>query len=488
MMRLRCTVPLPKKLLNIGACPTNKEFISTAAKLLKNDEFETDPHNPLRRSLNIITRDFKPIKDYFKTIPKSTDEVPDKNLKKRIDPTESEFQTHCDVVIIGGGCIGLSIAFWLKEKARSGLNVVVIEKDPTYRKSSAARSYNGLNFNFLVPENLQMAMYGADFLRDIKHHLGSVNLNFTPFGSIRLASEKNVEVLKSIFKIQNELGVRSELLTVEKIKSKFPWINTDDIVLGCHGLESEGWFDPLALLFAYKKKAAEYEAHFVDGELIDFEFQSQSNILVDGEEGETYKALDKAIVQMPNGEKRTIKFALCVIAGGSCSGQIARLARIGNAPGFLRQEVPAFTTPLTLDPNGCYFTREGLSGNYLCGKNTDTPTEQTNKTLQETFDAEILPSLTQRVRSFKNAQIKESWTETYAYNYFDGNGIIGAHPYYNNLYIAAGFNRHGIQQSPAVGRALSELIIDGRYRTIDLARLSFDRFIVNQPLYEVSTI
>ncbi|XP_055917121.1 FAD-dependent oxidoreductase domain-containing protein 1 [Eupeodes corollae] len=504
-----CHINLTKRLIN----HSNKCFLSSSQKLFSEKESDEDPNHPLRRTLNLLTRDFKSMRDFFRTSPNATesnDQKSNEKFSKDPDVPTEEFQTHCDVLIIGGGGIGSSISYWLKEKARNGLNVVVVEKDPTYRKSFAVQSYHGLHQNFTVPENIQVSMYGADFIRDIKKHLGNVNVNFTPYGSLRLACEENVDELKSISRLQNELGVRNELLTPEKIKAKFPWINTEGIVLGSHGLEKEGWFDPLALLFGYKNKALEYGAHFVDGEIIGFELQSQSNVLVDGEEAQGYQALDKAVVKMHDGEKRTIKFALCVIAGGSSSGKIARLARIGNATGLLSiplpveerkrnkyvfssmgQEVPAFSTPLVIDPSGCYFTREGLSGNYLCGTNKSTLNEakiQNSESGQDIFETEILPNLSQRVKAFSDAKVKKSWTETYEYNSFDENGIIGTHPYYNNLYIATGFNRHGIQQSPAVGRGISELIIDGRYRSIDLSRLGFDRFVVNQPLYEVSAI
>lgn len=496
---------------SIGVNFSSKHFFSTSTKLFKENDSAPDPNHPLRRTFNLIGRDFKSIKEYFKSSSSKLEEstVPDEEANEEDNQPITEFQTHCDVLIIGGGAIGSSISYWLKEKARRGLNVVVVEKDPTYRKFFDVKSYHGLHMNFSLPENIQMAKCGYEFLRNVKYHLGDVNLNFTPYGTLRLASEENSTELQEMSKIQNEMGVRNELLTPEKIKSKFPWINTDGIVLGSHGLEGEGWFDPLALLFGYKNKAIEYGAHFVDGELIEFEFKVSSNVCIAGEESREYKGLERALIQLPNGEKRFIKFALCIIAGGSNSGKIGKLAHIGTEAGLLSiplpleerqrnkyifstssQEVPAFSTPLTIDPSGCYFTREGLSGNYLCGTNMNNSNKQSIDTIQsgeEIFNAEIRPSLSQRVSSFKDAKVKKCWTETYEYNAYDDNGFIGTHPYYNNLYIAAGFNRHEIQQSAAVGRGISEIIIDGRYRTIDLGRLSFDRMVVDQPLYETVT-
>lgn len=85
-------------------------------------------------------------------------------------------------------------------------------------------------------------------------------------------------------------------------------------------------------------------------------------------------------------------------------------------------------------------------------------------------------------------QLKSSWAGYYEYNTFDQNGIIGKHPFYQNLLFATGFSGHGIQQAPAVGRAVSELIIDGKYTTIDLSSLSFDRIVKCTPTYEANII
>lgn len=84
--------------------------------------------------------------------------------------------------------------------------------------------------------------------------------------------------------------------------------------------------------------------------------------------------------------------------------------------------------------------------------------------------------------------MKGSWAGFYEYNTFDENGIVGLHPYYNNLYIATGFSGHGIQQAPAVGRGITELIMDGQYKTINLVRLGFDRIITVEPMYEENIV
>jgi FAD-dependent oxidoreductase domain-containing protein 1 len=82
--------------------------------------------------------------------------------------------------------------------------------------------------------------------------------------------------------------------------------------------------------------------------------------------------------------------------------------------------------------------------------------------------------------------VKSSWAGYYEYNTFDENGIIGQHPHHNNLYIATGFSGHGIQKAPAVGRAITELIFNGRYMSIDLNRLSFNRLLTSNAIKEAN--
>ena len=84
--------------------------------------------------------------------------------------------------------------------------------------------------------------------------------------------------------------------------------------------------------------------------------------------------------------------------------------------------------------------------------------------------------------------MQHSWAGFYDYNTFDQNGIVGAHPEISNLYFVNGFSGHGIQQSPAVGKAISELILDGKYSTIDLKRFSFERIRNNSLLKEENIV
>lgn len=101
------------------------------------------------------------------------------------------------------------------------------------------------------------------------------------------------------------------------------------------------------------------------------------------------------------------------------------------------------------------------------------------------FESNVWPHLANRVKAFESIKVKNSWAGLYEYNRLDQNAVIGRDPYYDNLFWATGFSGHGIQMSPAVGKALTELIVDNKYQTIDLNRFGWNRVIDGQPLKEL---
>ena len=444
-------------------------------------EYNKTGEHPVKRTKRILTNDLKRVKNYMKdkfdfyrriTPTMRRHSAPIEAIDRFIQNRENItlFQSHCDVLVIGGGAIGSSIAYWLKQRAREGLNVLVVDKDPTYKEASTTLSVGGIRQQFSLLENIQMSLYGADFLRNIKKHLGDdVDVNYMPFGYLTLATEQSAETLKRNSRLQNELGARNELLSAKRLKEKFPWLNTEGIELGCHGLEKEGWFDPFSMLYAMKKRAIECGAHYLNAEVVGFEFQEQPDMLVEGVEPGSYEGIDKVIVKMPDGSVEPIKFAICIIAAGAQSGNVGRMARIGEGSRVLSIPLPVeprkryvysfecdeknpsaaatLNTPLVIDPSQLYFRREGLSGCYIVGKSPNSPEKEPSCDNLDVdynyFDNEIWPQLAHRVPKFEAIKVKSAWAGFYEYNTFDENGIVGPHPYYHNLYIASGFSGHG---------------------------------------------
>jgi len=143
-------------------------------------------HHPITRTLNVL------------------------GITGRNDPKTQErimFPHHCDIVIIGGGIMGCSIAYWLKKRSPTGLNIVVVERDPTYSRSSTVLSVGGLRQQFSLAENIEMSLFGADFLRESKQLLSidgkeAPDVQFNPHGYLFLSTKTGAEQLMANHKLQ----------------------------------------------------------------------------------------------------------------------------------------------------------------------------------------------------------------------------------------------------------------------------------------------
>uniref|UniRef100_A0A8C0H8J8 FAD-dependent oxidoreductase domain-containing protein 1 n=1 Tax=Chelonoidis abingdonii TaxID=106734 RepID=A0A8C0H8J8_CHEAB len=415
-----------------------------------------------------------------------------------------------DVVIVGGGVMGWSVAYWLKalEPRRDALRVVVIEKDPTYSRASTVLSAGGIRQQFSVPENIQMSLYSAFFLRTINEHLGVVNeppvdIQFNPSGYLFLASEDGAAKLENNVRIQRAEGAEVSLLSPAQLKKKYPWINTDGVAVASYGLENEGWFDPWSLLNAFRRKAMSMGVYQCFGEVISCRITSSSmRDLVLIQQG-----IRGCSVQMPNSlEYQPVECSLVVNAAGPWSRKLAEMAGVGIGPPDTQEGIklpveprkryifvwhcpdgPGLDCPILVDTTGAYFRREGLGGNYLGGL---SPAEEEEPDIQDLevdhdfFQEKIWPYLAHRVPVFESLKVKSAWAGYYDYNTFDQNAVLGPHPLVENMLFITGFSGHGLQQSPAAGRAVAELILEGKFKTINVEKFSFQRFISGEQVLE----
>ena len=178
-----------------------------------------------------------------------------------------------DVLVVGGGIMGSSTAHWLTRRNKN-IKVGVIECDPSYNTSATTLSVGGLRQQFSLDENIQIGLYARDFMRNYPASLfeGSTvpsssvpDVKFQPHGYLFLASEAGYDILKENNDTQIRNGADIALLTSEQLRRKFPWLLTDGVVAGCYGGDNEGWFDPWALLQAFKISAMNRGAEFVTG-------------------------------------------------------------------------------------------------------------------------------------------------------------------------------------------------------------------------------
>jgi glycine/D-amino acid oxidase-like deaminating enzyme len=382
-----------------------------------------------------------------------------------------------DVLVVGGGAIGSSVAYHLKSDPHFGGSVVVVERDPAYARASSALSASSIRQQFSTPLNIHLSRYGIGFLRR-SHELLDVDLALKEPGYLFLASDAGAAVLRANHAIQRGEGCSVELLDPAALGRRFPWISTAGVALASHGTANEGWFDGPALMQAFRRKARQLGAEYIADEVVKLAVNA-----VTLRSGGTFEA-------------RTI-----VLAAGPWSGEVAARAGIALPVEPRRRSVfvfdyqkgqgrePPGPTPLVIDPSGTWFRPEGrfYIGGTTPAAGNDPPGAPLEVQHQE-WDDMVWPVLAARVPAFEAAKVVNSWAGYYEYNTFDQNGIVGRHPEIDSLIFATGFSGHGIQQSPAVGRAVAELIVHGSYRTIDLSPFGYERISAGRPIRELNVV
>ena len=383
------------------------------------------------------------------------------------------------VVILGGGVMGSSLAFWLTRDPGFKGEVVVVERDPGYSAASSALSASGIRQQFTQPVNIAMSRFGIGFLRDPGRHLGTEtnDVGLVEGGYLYLATAAGRATLEAANALQRAHGADVALLEPEALRRRYPWLMTDDVALGSLGLTGEGWFDGYGLLRALRQAAVAQGASYLTGEVV----------ATDSTEGRTRS------LRLADGT--AVAGDLFVVAGGPWSGNLGRFLGVEVPVAARRRTVfvlqcpdPVTPCPLVIDPCGVWFRPEGrffLAGCPPPGEDADDlPLEPEH----DLFEEVVWPALAHRCPAFERLKVAGTWAGYYEMNTFDQNGLVGAWPGRPELFVITGFSGHGVQQAPAAGRGLAERIVHGRFTTLDLTPLAPDRLRRGEPLIEHNII
>lgn len=386
-----------------------------------------------------------------------------------------------DVVIAGGGVIGSSVAYFLAAEPAFDGRIVVIERAPAYTHAATGLSVGGVRHQFSTAENIRMSLFATEFLRGIGEWLtvddAAPEVDFRENGYLFLATDKGRETLRHNHATQTRLGAEVDLLDARTLASRFPGLATGDIAAGAHGVGGEGWLDPYALLQAFKRKARSLGVTYVDDEVVD---------VITGPGGVT------AVECARSGRQAC---GVLVNAAGTGAPRVTAMAGIGDLPVHARKRcVFVFDAdgagpdwPLTVDPRGVYFRPEGTC--FVCGVGPDPDPDCDDFDVDfALFEEVIWPVLAHRVPAFEALRQGAAWAGHYDYNTLDQNAILGPHPDKTNFYFANGFSGHGLQQAPAVGRYLGELITFGAPRTLDLSAFGYERIRAGRPIREINVV
>ena len=391
-----------------------------------------------------------------------------------------------DVVIAGGAVMGSSSAYWLTDNPGFKGTVLVVERDSTYHRAPSARAASCIRQQFSQPINILISQFGIEFIRGFRERMqkhypseAAPDLALKEHGFLYCWKPEVAEKARERAALQRSLGAHTLFLEPRDIKDRFPWAHVDDLGGASWATEAEGWFDNLGLLNGLRHAAKKQGAEYVENEVTGVE-----------RGGDRVTA-----VMLSTGER--ISCGTLINTAGGRGRMVANMAGLDIPIERRKRDLFVFSSanpvggrmPHVIDISGSFVRPEGQF--YLTG---DAPPDDPEaalddyETRHEDFEDRVWPAIANRVPQFDTIKLQRFWSCHYDYNTLDYNAIIGPHTEVKNFIFCNGFSGHGLQQAPAVGRAISEMVIHGGYRTLDLAEMSYERVPANRPFLEEAII
>lgn len=379
-----------------------------------------------------------------------------------------------DVVIVGGGIIGSSAAYHLL-RADPALDVVVVEKDPSYRFASTTLCEGNVRVQFDLEENIRISQHTMAVLDTFADEMETPQFRPDPAprreGNLFLVDDAGRDSAMQGLERQQSMGCQVEWLDAAEIAAEFPDYRTEGVVGGTLG-RGDGRVDATAMHHGYRAKAIELGADYAEA-------------LVTG-------------VVAGDGRVRGVRTAdgdlaapRVLVAAGAWTADLVRplgidlpVEPVMRTVYVLASTVSTAGLPAVFLPSGVYAIPEGDT-TWISAWSLDSDPVGYDFTPagRERFTDQVWPELVAHLPAFDQLQVETSWAGLYAVNRMDGNAILGEWPTLHGLHVATGFSGHGFQQAPAVGRYLAEGIL-GLPPVLDLSRLGPRRVMENRPLYE----
>jgi glycine/D-amino acid oxidase-like deaminating enzyme len=380
-----------------------------------------------------------------------------------------------DVIIVGGGIMGCSIAYYLSN-SNVRPKIAVVERDPTYTCASTTLSMANIRIQFSLKQNVQISLYAFEklerFADEMQVEDDRPEIGFHREGNLFLMNAEGEAGARRALKMQQDLGCPVDWWTNETIKKAYPLYEPANLLGGTFG-SKDGHLDAYAVLMGYKAKAKSLGTAFIKGEV--------TKVLRQGKQ--------VTGVELASGERLT--GPLVINCAGAWATELAKTAQVVLPIEPVMRQVfvlnpavkPQGPLPLTILPSGLYFRTE-TGGLILLGKSlNEDPVSFDFKWDDKRFYELHWPELAEFVPAFDTLKLVRGWAGLYAMNRLDQNAILGEWPELKGFYLANGFSGHGLQQAPAVGRYLSELIL-GLKPALDLSIFKPERILENKPLSE----
>ncbi|OLB88828.1 MAG: FAD-binding oxidoreductase [Acidobacteria bacterium] len=381
-----------------------------------------------------------------------------------------------EVVIIGGGIVGSSIAYHLI--AAGCKDVLVIERESAQGKGSTGKSMGGVRAQFSTPINIQMSLYSIPFYASFDVRLGHP-AGYRPQGYLFCATnDEHLAYLRTNFEKQVAMGLKDvRLVNAGEIRKLFPQLRSDDIVGGSF-CPTDGFVDPYSAMIGFMSWASDHGAKLWKNATV-------SAIQCDS----------RGIASVET-TKGSVATRTVVNAAGPWAVEVARMVGIDLPVKPLRRMlVPTepfdgfpHSAPMIIDmSNGFHFRPEGLGFLLAWNDPEETPGYKTD--FDPGFIEKILTRAADRVPVFENLAVnpKRAWAGLYEMTP-DHHPILGVVPEVPGFYLANGFSGHGVMHAPATGKILADLILTGKTGLVDARLLDLARFAEGRTIHETAVL
>ncbi|MFD2737985.1 NAD(P)/FAD-dependent oxidoreductase [Sulfitobacter aestuarii] len=391
-----------------------------------------------------------------------------------------------DVVIVGGAIYGSAVAWWLTNTPGFQGRVLVVERDPSYEFASTSHTNSCIRQQFSAPVNIRVSQFGAEFIKDFRNFLGGdpevPELVLQSFGYMYLADTPEfAATLKEAQGIQAALGAGTRHMSRAEIAAAYPFYNLDDIIAGNHNLIDEGYFDGGTMFDWFKRMARRRGVEYIHDEVVAMTLNS-AGTAVDSVTLKSGRRIACGIVVNASGPRAAATAAMAGLALPVVPRR--RYTFIFDAAHPLERDLP-----LTIDPSGVHMRSDGKYYMVGCPPDEDADVAYDDFGFDHgIWENKVWPALAHRVPAFEQVKVINQWVGHYAYNKLDQNAILGRHGKVANFVFVNGFSGHGLQQAPAIGRGIAELIAYGSYRSLDLSPFDYARVEQGEKFFEKNVI
>ncbi len=383
--------------------------------------------------------------------------------------------TRYDIIIVGGGIMGSTTAYYLTKKDPE-LKVAVIERDMAYTRASTTLSMVNSRIQFSLKQNVQISQFAFEVLERFEDDMtvsgNRPHIAYHRDGNLFLHATEAVDDAKAAMGMQQELGCQVQWWTPQEIVERYPLYAPSGVAGATFGSQ-DGHFDAYAVLMGYKANAKAQGAAYIEDTVTALMMDNGQMTGLKTVSGTTYSS------------------SVVVNCAGAWCTELAATAGVDLPVEPVKRQCfcvdpavkPDGPLPLTVLPSGLYFRTE-TGGMVLLGKSMDEdPIGFDFSWDQHRFMDQLWLELAEFVPAFERLRLIRGWAGLYAVNTLDHNAILGQWPEIKGFYLANGFSGHGLQQGPAVGRYISELII-GESPVLDLSIFSPQRILDGEPVAE----